>query len=958
VNDAARWLRIKELFNQSQDKAVAERDAWLVSQCGEDELLVREVRALLTAQHGSRNILDGSVAGALNELSAAKAVDLVGQHVGAYRLLRLLGEGGMGSVYLAERDQGDFSLRAALKLIRADVLNDEARARFVRERRILAQLSHPHIAQLHDGGMAENGTPYFTLEYVEGEPITKYCDARKLTIRERLQLVLQVCEAVAYAHRNLIVHRDLKPSNIYVTADGQTKLLDFGIAKLLDADAAAGQTATQSRMMTPEYAAPEQVLGEPITTATDVYAIGVLIYELLSGRLPYARADAGTISWSKAVVEEAPEPVYRALNRTTSRGTTPDGAAAAAARGTGLLALRRSLRGDLDRILHRALAKAPETRYATVAALSSDVTAYLDSRAISGGTRTYQMRKFLRRHWLPLGTALMLFCVLVSGALIVAMEDRQIEREAQTSAAVKDFVLGLFGSANPAVAKGKQVTVREIVDRGVQRLATIPSDQVELRAELENTLGTIYYQLGLVKDAVALHSQAFEAIKFHARDTVLAATAERFEATELASQGDNDQAQRLADDAIERLRALSRSPTHDMARALSTAGWIAKKRRDYARAKQLSDEAFALAQQPPADEELLYSALSQRAAAAVIAHDQERAIHDYREALTLSTKLFGSDDQETLNTEQLLGTALNTVSRFDEAQPHLQAAVDSSRHVYGDADVHTLRTEEMLAVNETQWGRCKEAAARLARLLNTAEAREPRDEVVLAEIRLNYAETIVDLGKFDQAEALLVATRDFLRQHVGSSPQELAETLTYIGYVHEQQKKFEVAVAEQRDALAILKAAHDDDVATEDSHLSDVLTHQGDVKQALAVGEDGLNSSIKIYGERAHSTAYAHYCYAMALLAAQETQQAEAQLRAALKSYELLLPPQGMHLHSADVRWALGELLVSHADTRDEAMRLLKDAGDLRETFLGADDPKTKVARQALRNAQSVAEMH
>ena len=243
------------------------------------------------AQRGSQGILDHGAAGALRTMgSTESANDLVGQRIGAYRLLRLVGEGGMGSVYLAERDDGDFQQRAALKLIRADFLNDEARARFLRERRILAQLTHPHIAQLHDGGVAANGTPYFTLEYVEGEPITKYCDARKLVIRDRLRLVLQVCAAVAYAHRNLIVHRDLKPSNIFVTNDGEVKLLDFGIAKLLDADTAQGQTATQSRMMTPEYAAPEQVLGEPITTATDVYAIGVLLYELLCGRLPYARA--------------------------------------------------------------------------------------------------------------------------------------------------------------------------------------------------------------------------------------------------------------------------------------------------------------------------------------------------------------------------------------------------------------------------------------------------------------------------------------------------------------------------------------------------------------------------------------------------------------------------------------------------------------------------------------------
>ena len=337
-----------ELFRQVQLQPDGARDTWLAAQCDDDESLLREVRALLAAQRGSHGILDHGAAGALSRMNSDNAAgDRVGEHLGAYRLLRLVGEGGMGSVYLAERDAGDFAQCVALKLVRAEFGGAETRARFLRERNVLARLVHPHIAQLHDGGVAGDGTPYFTLEYVEGEPITKYCDGRKLTIQDRLRLVLQVCAAVAYAHRNLIVHRDLKPSNIFVTTDGEVKLLDFGIAKLLDPDTAQGQTATQSRMMTPEYAAPEQVLGEPITTATDVYAIGVLLYELLSGRLPYARAEAGTISWSKAVVEEAPEPLYRALNRTTTRGDSTSGDAAAAARGMALPALRHSLRGDL-----------------------------------------------------------------------------------------------------------------------------------------------------------------------------------------------------------------------------------------------------------------------------------------------------------------------------------------------------------------------------------------------------------------------------------------------------------------------------------------------------------------------------------------------------------------------------------------------------------------------------------
>jgi serine/threonine protein kinase len=377
-----RWARVKRLFQESQQQPDAQRIAWLKDQCIGDDDSLRDVLHLLNAQRAAPGILADGAAALVGILRSDEPfVDHLGQRVGAYRILRLLGEGGMGRVYLAEREDGEFVQRVALKLIRADFMSDAARVRFLRERKILAGFVHPHIAQLHDGGVASDGAPYFTLEYVEGKKITEYCDASGLTIPQRVAMILQVCSAVTYAHRNLIVHRDLKPSNILVTADGDAKLLDFGIAKLVGGDVGEGGTATDARMMTPEYAAPEQVLGDKITTATDVYAIGVLLYELLCGRLPYARADAGSISWAKAVVEEAPENFGQALDRAAGTTKRLTGNAAAATRGTTLPVLRRTLRGDLEHIVQRALAKEPEDRYASVTALADDLTAYIDGRA-------------------------------------------------------------------------------------------------------------------------------------------------------------------------------------------------------------------------------------------------------------------------------------------------------------------------------------------------------------------------------------------------------------------------------------------------------------------------------------------------------------------------------------------------------------------------------------------------
>ncbi len=520
------WSRVKVLFAAALEIPERERDAWLVAQCGDDGDTLAELRSLFAARASPDDDFlsaGGRIVGhALSSERDEASAPMPGARIGPYVLLREVGAGGMGRVYLAERADGQFEHRVALKLIRSEFSNPELQRRFLRERDTLARLAHPNIATLHDGGVADDGAPYFTMEFVEGEPIDRWCDARELGLRERVALVVKIADAVEYAHRNLIVHRDIKPSNILVTAGGEPKLLDFGIAKPLAADAAAGErTGTTLHPMTREYAAPEQVLGEPVTVATDAYALGVLLYRLLTSQMPYRRAALGEISWAKAIVEEPPEPLDRAIGR----AGTDEANAIATSRGMSLDALKRALRGDLERLVQRALAKVPDARYRTVGALASDLSAWLDHRALSGDTRTYRLRKFVRRHWLPLAAATAAALAIVIGAAGIAFESHQRElaaeralREAQTSAAVKDFVLGLFEKANPNATQGKAMTLRDAVDLGVRKLDKIPDDQARLKAELQVTLGRIYFQLDQYKEAAALHAQAFETLKTRPED--------------------------------------------------------------------------------------------------------------------------------------------------------------------------------------------------------------------------------------------------------------------------------------------------------------------------------------------------------------------------------------------------------------------------------------------------------
>ena len=955
MNDNTRWLLIKDLFKRSQQQSGSARDAWLDQHSGDDAGLAREVRKLLSAQQGSHDILDRGAAGALREMGHGESnADLAGQRIGAYRLLSLLGEGGMGSVYLAEREEADFRQRAALKLVRADFLNDEARARFLRERRILAQLTHPHIAQLHDGGVAANGAPYFTLEYVEGQPITKYCDERTLSIRDRLRLVLQVCAAVAYAHRNLIVHRDLKPSNIFVTTDGEVKLLDFGIAKLLDTEAGEGRTETHARMMTPEYASPEQVLGEPITTATDVYAIGVLLYELLSGRLPYARADAGTISWSKAVVEEAPEPVYRALNRATTRKESTSGDAAAAARGVALPALRRSLRGDLDRIVQRALAKAPEARYATVGALAADLNAYLDGHALSGGTRTYQMRKFIRRHWLPLSAAALIVAIVLASGVAVVWQARQVTREAENTLQVKDFLYGLFTAVDPRTAKGRVVTANELLDRGAERVQHNTTLDPEQRAEIEASLGRIYYQLGVSDKARGLQEGALKVFSSGAGSSLLLAKTQAEYADTLTNIGDLKGAANIADEAWQKIQSQPEAKPADRANVLHVQAGIALAQRDFVKTKNYSDQELVIAQRMADDDpRILFHALMTQGAAYWGLRQLSQAETTWREALAVASRNAEPDNLDVANARQNVAAALQEESRYPEAIELEEQALATNRRVLGPDHSATLNAQRDLGLANFRMGRYAQARTLLEQTVAAQRIALGADHPAIAGTEINLGIVLLDSGDVDAAERVLTDAVAIFEKKYGRDYQGVRLALGDLASVHIAQGKLDPAQTELLEVLDREKKAGTPDMGDFIDHyrLGDVKRLQRDFKSAIELQQAALAASQKDNGENSRFTASAHQYLAASLRDSGDAAGAEREYRAALVSYNGYLP-NGEHPKAAEARYELAMLLLTREGMHDEAIRNLSTAADVFEKFLGAEDQKTKQARDALRKAQ------
>lgn len=497
ANVAEQWARVDRLLDRVLAVAPADRAAFVEAQTVDDPRLRLEVMALL-AEFGTRNdFLDRPAMDAVARRSALIELQ-PGHRIGAYRILSLLGRGGMGEVYRAERADDQFEQQVALKLLRHDAV--EHLGRFIAERRILARLQHPGIARLYDAGITDDRRPYMVMELVEGVPITDWCRDKGANLQARLALFLQACDAVAYAHRNLVIHRDLKPENVMVDGEGQVKLLDFGVAKLL-----AGNDAepTRGAPMTLAYAAPEQLMLAPVSTATDVYALGVLLFQLLTDRLPWATHQLPVaIAIDKMLHETAPAP------------------SAAAADNRSAPVPVRLLTGDLDAVVGKALRKEPTERYATVAGLQADVRRHLRGEPVHAreGARWYVFGCFMRRYRMAATSVAVLMLALAAGLAGTTWQARRAEREAARATATKDFLLGIFSANDPRIATDKprgEITARELLDIGTARIERDFAGQPELQIELLGTTAAIYGNLSDEERYAAVQKRRMQLARAH-----------------------------------------------------------------------------------------------------------------------------------------------------------------------------------------------------------------------------------------------------------------------------------------------------------------------------------------------------------------------------------------------------------------------------------------------------------
>src|SRR6202795_5223855 len=516
----ARWQQIQDLFDQLADVEVAERTAHLEKSCGGDAELRLSVTSLLDLDRRREDPLLNAIGADAESLLEDHRDRLIGTRVGPYRVVSILGYGGMSTVYRGERDDAQYHQTVAIKVLQHASVHPRLRSRLHSERHILATLDNPSIARLIDSGDLEDGTPYLVMEFVDGEPIDVYCDTRTLFIRERIELFIAVCGAVHYAHRNLIVHRDIKSSNIFVTSEDTPKLLDFGITKLLAPESLSHTmpvTRLQERIMTPENAAPEQVLGRPITTATDIYALGVLLYRLLTGRSPYRLLSYSQLQLERAICMDDPVRPSQMVVAKLSGENDADRSRVSDRRGLSPQRLRTRLGGDLDAIIGMAMRKEPDRRYPSVEAFADDLHRHLLGQPVRArhGDWRYNSAKFLRRNVFAVVGAAAVFIGFGGSARVTRWQNHRIGLARDATAQERDraqqvsaFLVDVFSQADPFNAQGREVTAKDLLDRGAEKITGNTNLQPEVRAQLLESIGLAYRRQGLSERAIPLFEQA------------------------------------------------------------------------------------------------------------------------------------------------------------------------------------------------------------------------------------------------------------------------------------------------------------------------------------------------------------------------------------------------------------------------------------------------------------------
>ncbi len=832
-----------DIFADAIDLPASERSQFLDRACGDDRALRNEVDSLLAAHQSAGEFMNAPAIDTDLPMAGIEPEDLSGTHAGAYRLVKILGTGGMSTVYLGERADAEFEKQVAVKLIKRGMDTDHILSRFRNERQVLAGLEHQNIARLLDGGVTADGRPYLIMEYIDGIPVDQFCGRNELAIGDRLRLFRTVCTAVQYAHRNLVVHRDLKPSNILVTRSGKVKLLDFGISKVLQPESAEalGMTATGFRLMTPRYASPEQVRGEPVTTATDVYSLGVILYELLTGQPPYRIKTTVPTEVERVIGQtEPPRP-----STVISQGTTVPGRN-----------LARRLAGDIDNIVLKALRKEPDRRYESADQFSEDVRRHLDGLPVMARPDTvgYRTAKFVQRNRVPVAATGIVFLSLVAATILStslyfrserALAEAEVQRT--TAGRVSGFLEEMMVAVDPVeMQSGEAVTVERILQEASKRIDDELGEEPAVAAALHHTMARTFRNLGAFDEAKK-HGLAELALQdeLYGPRSIEAAGGMLMMGGIFLEQGENERAESLFQEVRNISESTGNGEDEITANTYRALGKTRSAQGDYEEAKKLCRRAIEIRRALPGDHrEELAGDLNQLGLSLVQSGKHEESVAALREALDLMTATRGKNHTFIGQINNNIGWALGKRGDWSEAAGYLREAIVRQENIFAPDHPNVLVAHGNLAQALFNAGQLEEAEIIYEEVIVGFRSRFGDRHANVGHALNNYA-TMLENGKevFADAADLYRQALSIYREQLGNehpycaiANHNLARTLHKAGRLSDAEKECRSALAVRR---AVLRDGHPD-IARDLDLMGTILMDQGDPAAARGFYEEAV----------------------------------------------------------------------------------------------------------------------
>ncbi len=811
--DPERWHRIDELLQAALDREPEERSRFLDAACAGDPSLRENVEKLLAADARCRGILDQPPRLDFDTIAPA-AGDAAGDRIGPYRIEREIARGGMGVVYLASRADDAFERRVAIKVLSPGRMSASLERRFRGERQILAALEHPNIARLYEGGTTEGGRPYLVMEYVDGLRLDEYCNRERLGVRRRLEIFRKICAAVHFAHQRLVVHRDLKPSNILVDAAGEPKLLDFGIAKLLDPEAlpvTVEATLTGLRPMTPGYASPEQVRGEAITTASDVYSLGVLLYELLTGRPPHRFERLTPHEVERVLAEEEPLKPSVAAARAAAGAASAEPSPEQVCRRRGVTAaqLRRQLEGDLDTIVLSALRREPARRYGSVEQLSEDLRRHLEGLPVLARQDSlgYQLGTFLRRHKLAVAVTGAILALVVAFAAAMTYQAAQIarqrdraeqereraeqereraEEERGRAQEVSGFLAEIFKEADPWKKGAETITELQLLELGAEKIERELQDQPAARASLLRVIGDVYAHLGLYERAMPMVETALELQQLRlGPEHVEVAAALTSVASVYALQGKHAEAERLHRRALAIQERLVGRQDLQVAETLRNLAMVARFQGRGEESEQHARSALEIARET-AGPDAAETSTFLRTLAGTLGHlgnhaESQRLLE---EALAIDQATFGEIHTATARGLYNLGWIRYIQGESATAEPYLRRALETFEAVHQEDHPQVSNALLAVALTAKGQGRFVEAEESLRRALALHEKALGSEHPKVANCRYELGDALLRQGRLAEAETQLARSLEIREKALDPGHPAVAETLAGLAELH------------------------------------------------------------------------------------------------------------------------------------------------------------------------------